>query len=523
MHLGLLFYSDTIAMALDTSGIKGRAVANHGFVEALIAQAPAHHITIILSSVVEIDLLRHFFGDLLESERISLVCFSELKNHLKTRPLDVLHVLGPDLYRGFALRQAFDLHCPVTGITHSLGHAPFLEWLESNLRLKPTARDRLICTTPTAQEAVMKMAEILGGSTVLKTEVIPLGVHSPPTSQDTSLRGKLKIPAESLILLYLGRFSYYTKVDLLPLLLAFRSLTQITSAPVHLVLAGATGGEDYEKILQTAATEWGVKDLVRFVFNPSETDKQALFDDADIFLAPGDNVQETFGLSVVEAMAHGLPVVASDWNGYRALVEDGKTGYLIPTMGLVECSFLSDLTPLLTDAMTHLYLSQAVATRHEVWEEKLKNLVENEKTRLEMGKAARARATAFLWPQVIQKYLALWKNLITLPEEKREEQPLPVLDYLKVFGNYATQTLSDKNRFTLTSTGREIVAGKLPLRLYAAVEDILQIPLLGALLKMAESGVTVEKALRQLTEKHPGDQVRYHLVWLCKYGMVRVE
>ena len=44
-----------------------------------------------------------------------------------------------------------------------------------------------------------------------------------------------------------------------------------------------------------------------------------------------DNTQETFGLAVAEAMAAGLPVVASNWNGYRDLVRHGVDGYLVPS------------------------------------------------------------------------------------------------------------------------------------------------------------------------------------------------
>ena len=52
---------------------------------------------------------------------------------------------------------------------------------------------------------------------------------------------------------------------------------------------------------------------------------------ADLVVSLVDNIQETFGLVIVEAMASGLPVVATDWDGYRDLVDDGRTGLLVPT------------------------------------------------------------------------------------------------------------------------------------------------------------------------------------------------
>ena len=63
----------------------------------------------------------------------------------------------------------------------------------------------------------------------------------------------------------------------------------------------------------------------------SEEVKRHALAAADVAVSLVDNAQETFGLAVAEAMAAGLPLVASDWSGYRDLVRDGIDGYLIPS------------------------------------------------------------------------------------------------------------------------------------------------------------------------------------------------
>ena len=64
---------------------------------------------------------------------------------------------------------------------------------------------------------------------------------------------------------------------------------------------------------------------------------------ADVFISLVDNIQETFGITPLEAMASGLPVVVSDWDGYRHTVRDGEEGFLIPTLGGPEEGFVGDL------------------------------------------------------------------------------------------------------------------------------------------------------------------------------------
>ena len=63
----------------------------------------------------------------------------------------------------------------------------------------------------------------------------------------------------------------------------------------------------------------------------SEEIKQKALSACDLVLSLVDNIQETFGLSIAEAMAAGRPVVASDWDGYRDLIRHGIDGYLVPS------------------------------------------------------------------------------------------------------------------------------------------------------------------------------------------------
>mgnify|MGYP001333871824 CR=1 FL=1 len=58
---------------------------------------------------------------------------------------------------------------------------------------------------------------------------------------------------------------------------------------------------------------------VRFVWvdGNNEVSYRQAWQGADVFVSLSDNIQETFGLAPVEAMASGLPVVVSDWDGYK--------------------------------------------------------------------------------------------------------------------------------------------------------------------------------------------------------------
>ena len=82
---------------------------------------------------------------------------------------------------------------------------------------------------------------------------------------------------------------------------------------------------------QALARRLGLQDRVRFLGTQESVQELAAM--ADVFLLPSE--LESFGLSALEAMACGVPVVGSDSGGLPEVVKDGETGYLLP-VGEVE-------------------------------------------------------------------------------------------------------------------------------------------------------------------------------------------
>jgi glycosyltransferase involved in cell wall biosynthesis len=81
-----------------------------------------------------------------------------------------------------------------------------------------------------------------------------------------------------------------------------------------------------ESELRREAVRFGVADLVRFL--GARGDVRRVLAASDVLAAP--SLSEGFGLAVVEAMASGLPCVATRTGGLAEIVEDGVSGFLVP-------------------------------------------------------------------------------------------------------------------------------------------------------------------------------------------------
>lgn len=126
-------------------------------------------------------------------------------------------------------------------------------------------------------------------------------------------RRKLGSDTSTRLVLQVGRLCD-TKQQLLSLS-ALRPL--LAQGDALLWFAGLTEDKGYEERLRRQATEWGIHDAVRFL--GSRADVPELLAAADLYLMPSR--QEAHSVAILEALASGVPIVASD---IRALAFAGE-------------------------------------------------------------------------------------------------------------------------------------------------------------------------------------------------------
>lgn len=153
-----------------------------------------------------------------------------------------------------------------------------------------------------------------------KIHTIPLGVSLPLTLRSSKLREELKLTSETKIILSVGRCTY--QKDPFTFLAAAEKLCS-PNAGLHFVWIG---NGDLEAEFHRQISERGLDAFATHLGN--RLDVQELLSGADVFVLPSR--YESFGYVTCEAMAWGLPVIATDVIGTRSIVVSGETGVLVP-------------------------------------------------------------------------------------------------------------------------------------------------------------------------------------------------
>ena len=437
------------------------------------------------------------------------------------------------------------------GITHTTASHAVMSTL-AQLPLAPLRPwDAVICTSQAVLKSVNQLLEQqteylkwkLGATRfeLPQLPVIPLGVHTQDykftEQQKKAAREQLGLSESDVAVLFVGRLSFHAKAHPHPMLVGLQNVAQISSKKIHLIQAGWFANEPIEQAFRQAAQELAPGVKHHYLDGRDAVQRTRAWAGADIFCSLADNIQETFGLTPIEAMAASLPVVVSDWDGYKDTVRHEVDGFRVPTT-IAQAGDGVELASLYERGLINYdmycgYSCEFVSVEIAKATEYFSLLVENASLRLKMGKAAHERAVqCYDWAVIMTEYQSLWRSL----SEKRLEAdltkvgPIPIKaavdrpDPFDLFSGYATQRLSndsvvhlcrnvDQSEFdkTLMLSVHKYAALMLPN--WKQAEPIF--------LKLKKTDASVKDLLSEVDSTQKSRYRRF-ILWMMKVGWLTV-
>ncbi|WP_309668056.1 glycosyltransferase family 4 protein [Tabrizicola sp.] len=425
-------------------GINGRRVAGESFLRGYLAHGVVGEHVCVSSFPSEEASFRAFAAKCGVSKPIRGVRLDAMRS---IAPVDVVYYSAPNFatecWRRAPLGGAAYGICSVTHTTATkavmqgmfdLRSAPQMPW------------DAVICTSRAVQSTVRMQMELAEAHLAARfagavlparplTPVIPLGIHcddfAPDAKVGKALRKQLGVARDDVVAACIARLTAEEKFDPLPLFIALQAAAEEILAKgggrLHLVLCGQFPDATARRVFDRGAEALMPSVGYHVLDGADGAQRKATLSAADFFVFPIDNVQETFGLAPVEAMAAGLPVIVSDWDGMKDAVTD-EVGFRIPTE-VAEASLVTYLGLRYyggTDGYLQ-YLGQLSAmTRLDVRAmiAAIVSLASDPDLRARMGAAGKARARALYdWRVVIPQMQALWQEQSQMLAHARSVTP----------------------------------------------------------------------------------------------------
>jgi phosphatidylinositol alpha-mannosyltransferase len=292
---------------------------------------------------------------------------SQLRDLFRAHEFDLVHTHAP-LVPTLPLLAIQAASCPQVGTFHTTGGpsrmldiarpwlAPVVEKLDARVAVSNTARDYAASWFPGTYHVIPNGVDI---------DRFHPGVAPFPEWRDP---GKVN-------LLFVGRLD--PRKGLHHLIAAMPEIVRRTKGRARLLVVG----DSYLRPKLEASVPAAARDHVVFLGHVPSADLPRWYATGDVFVSPAAG-NESFGIVLIEAMAAGRPVVASDIPGYRCVVTPGCNGVMSPP---------GDVPAL---------ASTLVA------------LVEDPARRKALAESGRARATEFSWPRVTDRLEGVYRDVL---------------------------------------------------------------------------------------------------------------
>jgi glycosyltransferase involved in cell wall biosynthesis len=394
----------------------------------------------------------------------------------------VIYYPGPGIGEHAWHRAAFGHGAySLCGITHTTSSAGAMDSIAALISAPVQAWDAVICTSTAVKTHVEKLLQAQANYLVDRLglqklvlpllPVIPLGIHTQDfvfnATQKTAARKTIDADKDTLVVLFMGRLSFHAKAHPLAMYQALEKAAQLNpSKKIVLVECGWFANDFIEKAYQSAAKLSCPSVRVVTLDGREAQNRTTAWASADVFCSLSDNIQETFGIVPIEAMAAGIPVVVSDWDGYKDTVRDGVDGFRIPTTmpgpGLGGDLALRHALEIDTYDMYCGHTCSFISVDVEATAIAFNQLFSSPELRKKMGEAGMERAReVYDWAAIIPQYEKLWdeQNEIRKAQGgslKPLANPWPArMDPFTAFSHYPTKLLNADTKLTLNDDSLE--------------------------------------------------------------------
>ena len=308
------------------SKLMGRQAAGEGFLRGFLKFAAIDHLYAYIDHPDHGKVFEDFVQKSgLKNTNMPISTISK-GNLLDLSAAGSIFVPGPGL-DDFAWRRRRDNQraFSITGVTHTTASFNAMDAIGSLLTAPVQDWDALICTSQSVRKTVdlllndhqEYLAARFGTTATIQRPqlpVIPLGVECDlfdyPADQKAALRkkwrDKLGIAANDWVVLFVGRLSFHAKAHPLPMLMGLELAAQELGdkAPkIHLIEAGWYANDGIKDAFDEAHQKLSPSITVHDVDGSRPDARYEIWHCADIFCSMSDNIQETFGLTPIEAMA----------------------------------------------------------------------------------------------------------------------------------------------------------------------------------------------------------------------------
>ena len=537
--------------AYSTSGPKlmGRNAAGESFLRGFLTHSQS---TEFWAQVTNAGHAQHFVHAVQSFNRTEAVKVVDKNNQIGLREAGVVYLPGPGIGEHAFHRAAFGhASWSLCGITHTTSSAGAMDALADLITTPVQPWDAVICTSTAVKNNVERLLQAqvdylkdrLGITKLVLPQlpVIPLGIHAQDfvytAAQKAAARVALGVDEQTLVVLFMGRLSFHAKAHPLAMYQSLEQAAQETGKRVVLVECGWYANEFIAKAYADAARIACSSVRVVTLDGRKAEDRQTAWAGADVFCSLSDNIQETFGIVPIEAMAAGLPVVVSDWDGYKDTVRDGIDGFristLMPQPGLGGDLALRHALEIDTYDMYCGHTCSLVAVDIQATAQAFIRLFQSPELRREMGEAGRMRARAvYDWATIIPQYEALWAQLteirkIRSKDLKPLEHPWPArMDPFHAFTTYSTQMLAPQTMLDLVDADAETALKRTLIYRKLAMIDFAKIILLddGEIQVVINAAAGNPKSAIELIANLPAERQPFvfrSLAWLVKIGVLK--